>query len=160
MQDSILKNLSDRALNVLTLNKMDNPYFLIDHYKREGHFLSLRQCGPVVNDQIVEFCEDIMNENYSDDALMDDDLSQNREPKSREENGEDSNETQPVMLDTEKAFLGMSDRARNTLLRNGIVGVGSMIKYYRIHKSFDNLRHCGPVTNDELVECCEEIVNT
>ena len=153
------KGISYRAWNILQLNRMDNIYLFTEHYKREGNFLSLRQCGPKLDLELTEYCLNLLNQQFQPVVPVQQDLEETAEFIQEIANGREPEfkiETHiEAIRSVESEFLELSDRSRNMLMRNGIVGPEKTLNYFEIHGSFLDLNHCGEATERELCAFCE-----
>ena len=153
--------LGSRAWNVLQINKLTDIYLFTEHYKREGNFLSLRQCGPKLNDELTTFCLNLLHQTTVPVAP---------EPQEKEQavalvqelaNGGEVKVIADTQVEAirsiEADFLQLSERSRNMLIRNGIIGPEQTIAYFDKHGTFLDLNHCGEATERELTAFCEEI---
>jgi len=157
------KKLSDRAYNVLRINRKDNLYLLTEHYRREGTFIKLRQCGPKLNEELIHFSRQLI---HADTPNAIQSAEEHKQSVSfLKDVSQDTELLLPVlkavqaMSTIESTFLELSDRARNMLLRNGITGGAAMVAFYEEHGTFLKLNHCGVATDKELTGYCQQILS-
>ena len=53
----------------------------------------------------------------------------------------------------------LSQRAYNACKSNGLSDIKSILNYYRKNKTFTNLKNCGTMSDFELKQLCEKIIN-
>ncbi|MCH8567082.1 MAG: hypothetical protein LAT67_02405 [Balneolales bacterium] len=158
-----LEMLSERARNVLVQNKLASMLLMYEHYRREGSFLSLRQCGPKTNKELVRFCDEVAKKEYDSSILIREDTIFTKHGTEHDftdllKNAEGRFESQEKIERVDAVYMALSDRTRNTLVRNGIVGVEAFLEFYRESDDFSKLSHCGPKTSAELEYCATTIL--
>ncbi|MCH8556784.1 MAG: hypothetical protein LAT84_03125 [Balneolia bacterium] len=156
------KGLGSRAWNVLQINRLTDIYLFTEHYKREGNFLSLRQCGPKLNNELTAFCLNLLNKHDAPVAPKPQNLMQASAMVKELANGGEVEiiaDTQvEAIRSIESDFLQLSERSRNMLIRNGIIGPEQAVEYFDKHGTFLDLNHCGEATEGELVAFCKGIL--
>lgn len=128
---SVFDVLSERAYNALVMSRLDTLPAFLSYYKRFGDFIQLRHTGEKTNKELILLAQHLLNYNSSEIA------------SNPSENGL-----------SEKAvaiYHKMPMRARNVLQLNGITSPDAFLNHYKEHGSFSALRHCGAVTNDNLI---------
>ena len=52
----------------------------------------------------------------------------------------------------------ISYRTLNVCLTNNLKTIDDLVNYFDSNKGFDNLRHSGPKSKEELIEVCKELL--
>ncbi|MCC5934201.1 MAG: hypothetical protein LAT75_09240 [Candidatus Cyclonatronum sp.] len=147
---SAFGSLSERAFNALSISRLDNVPGFLTYYKKFGNFLQLRHCGAKTNQELIALAS----------ALIEKTAEQDHRPVQNEKVRFSASDTfQSELCDSAlKTYHTMPMRPKNVLHLNGITGPDAFLKYYREHKNFGTLRHCGAVTNQTLISCAKEMM--
>lgn len=148
------EGLKERAYNVVQMNKLKNVSLFIEYYKRHGNFLSLRHCGAITNTELTAFAEKLMPI-YELSRTMQFRVSTTSDAQLQENGEVKRTQFSPEAI---RLYHEMSSRCKNVLHINGISTAAAFIDYFKAHRNFMKLRHCGRMTSAQLVEIAESML--
>ncbi len=151
---SVFKGLSERALNVLVMNRIDNLEVFLSYHRRFGDFTTLRHCGKKTNTELLDFADTLIamqqeagTEQHSENIAGAGQASAERSLKRRN-----------IKSEVISGYHQIPPRPKNVLFMNGIIGAEAFLQYFKDNGDFLTLMGCGNKTNATLIEYAEKLI--
>ena len=139
------EDISVRSFNVCNDNDLKDLTAILKHYREHSTFGNLRNCGRKSNEELTDLCVKYID--FGSNQLV------------------ESSKPEKQLITTISNFtrtqreIVISVRSFNVCNDNDLKDLTAILKHYREHSTFGNLRNCGRKSNEELTDLCVKYID-